>query len=83
MTSQAQAQQDLANLETDIRADTREVLNLAELLVFTAMNCGLVVTVETVPLAPLAMGHYDLKVNVRPNRATVQRLLQLQAQVHS
>ena len=47
--------------EEDVRA-------VALALVQVAQSRGVVLTVETVPERPLAMGHYDLQVNVRPAR---------------
>lgn len=41
---------------------------LAQDVVDAASNQGFVITVEQVPLYPLAMGHYQSKVSVRPAR---------------
>ncbi|XVJ69924.1 MAG: hypothetical protein HEQ39_09885 [Rhizobacter sp.] len=40
-----------------------------EELVKDAAEKGMVVTVEQVPLTPLAMGHYETRVTVRKARA--------------
>ena len=40
----------------------------AEQLVAEAQRAGLVITVEQRPLQPLAMGHYETVVSVRPAR---------------
>lgn len=40
----------------------------AQRLVLTAERLGLVLTVEQRPLQPLAMGHYENVVSVRPAR---------------
>jgi hypothetical protein len=41
-----------------------------ENVVSCALKAGVVITVETIPLKPLAMGHYELKVTTR---AAIQR----------
>lgn len=40
----------------------------AEALVAEAAKWGLVLTIEQSPLQPLAMGHYETRVSVRPAR---------------
>lgn len=40
----------------------------AAALVAEAARFGLVLTIEQVPLQPLAMGHYETRVSVRPAR---------------
>ena len=44
------------------------VLNRAATLVQFARECGVVLTIDTQPRVPLAMGHYDMVVGVRPAR---------------
>ena len=44
----------------------RQALALAEL----ALLEGFVVTIETTPLKPLALGNYDLEITVRDSHAT-------------
>lgn len=44
------------------------VLNRAVALVQFARECGMVLTIETQPCRPLAMGHFDMVVGVRPAR---------------
>lgn len=44
------------------------VLNRAVALVQFARECGMVLTIETQPCQPLAMGHFDMVVGVRPAR---------------
>lgn len=51
--------------EEDVRA-------MALALVQVAESRGVVLTVETVPLQPLAMGHHALCVQTRPSRSTQQ-----------
>lgn len=48
-------------IPADIKAE-------AEALVAKAAKWGLVLTVEQVPLQPLAMGNYETVVSVRPAR---------------
>lgn len=43
---------------------------VARALGLVAAKRGYVVTIETAPLAPLAMGRYGLDVHVRPLRST-------------
>lgn len=43
-----------------------------EALVRLAEACGVVVTVEQVPLQPLAMGHYEHRVHCRPARESAR-----------
>lgn len=43
-----------------------------EALVAMAQDCGVVVTVEQVPLQPLAMGHYAHRVHCRPARESAR-----------
>lgn len=40
----------------------------AEKLVALATECGVVLTINTQPKAPLAMGNYEMVVDVRPAR---------------
>lgn len=47
---------------------------IANDLVQTAKRCGLVVTIGLEPRQPLAMGNYDMVVDVRPARNTVHHL---------
>lgn len=47
---------------------TEIVLHRAAALVEFARECGVVLTIETQPRQPLAMGHYDMVVGVRPAR---------------
>lgn len=49
--------------------NTQEViLRRATALVELARECGFVLTIETQPREPLAMGYYDMVVGVRPAR---------------
>lgn len=50
------------------------ILRRATALVELARECGLVLTIDTRPRVPLAMGHYDMVVGVRPARNTVHHL---------
>lgn len=50
------------------------IFRRAVALVELARECGLVLTIETTPREPLAMGHYDMVVGVRPARNTVHHL---------
>jgi hypothetical protein len=43
-----------------------DIYNAAQQLVKLADSIGVVVTVEQKPLQPLAMGHYETVVSVRP-----------------
>lgn len=43
------------------------VAQAALALVALAYESGLVLTIETKPLAPLRMGNYDMTVSVRPS----------------
>lgn len=40
----------------------------ALILITEAQRCGVVVTIENKPHHPLAMGHHDMRVSVRPSR---------------
>ena len=46
----------------------REYADQIEEILWEAYGDGLIITVEQVPLAPLAMGHYDTEFTVRPMR---------------
>lgn len=46
--------------------DAAGVQRAAEALIAEAARLGLVVTIEQRPLQPLAMGHYETVVSVRP-----------------
>ena len=46
-----------------------DVEKAAQRLVQEAERLGVVLTVEQVPLKPLAMGHYETVVGVRPARS--------------
>lgn len=63
---------------TDSENMREVVLNRAVALVQFARECGMVLTIETQARQPLAMGHFDMVVGVRPARAmaapTVQHL---------
>ena len=45
-----------------------DVEKAAQRLVQEAERLGVVLTIEQVPLKPLAMGHYETVVGVRPER---------------
>lgn len=55
-----------ANLTPDMVREHIEAL--ANALVRDATNYGVVLTIETVPLHPLAMGHHRMEVHVRDAR---------------
>ena len=42
-----------------------DIAQAAARLVSLALQLGLVLTIETVPLQPLRMGNYDIKISVR------------------
>lgn len=48
--------------------DTEVIRREAEGLIANAQRLGLIVTIEQRPLRPLAMGHYETVVSVRPAR---------------
>lgn len=50
------------------RIDPTDVLAAARALIAEAQRQGLVLTIEQVPLQPLAMGHYETVAGVRPAR---------------
>lgn len=66
------AKAELEYLTMNIRQELLDLIRGAEAL-------ELVLTIETGPLWPLEMGHYDMVGSVRPARARYQRLAQLQA----
>lgn len=53
---------------TETESMREVVLNRAAALVQFARECGMVLTIETQSRQPLAMGHYDMVVGVRPAR---------------
>lgn len=53
---------------TDKQTIKANFLYLVQDLVKTALNSGVVVTVDTKPCVPLAMGNYNLEVSVRDTR---------------
>lgn len=55
---------------------TEIVLHRAAALVEFARECGVVLTIETQPRQPLAMGHYDMVVGMRPARQLAQPTVQ-------
>lgn len=57
-----------APAKADAEARLRYVASSAEYLLAQALEFGVVVTIETVPKAPLAMRNYDLRVSVREAR---------------
>ena len=48
------------------------ILGRASALVELAREFGMVLTIETKPRQPLAMGHYDMVVGLRPVRVLAQ-----------
>ncbi len=56
---------------------TEIVLTRAAALVEFARECGVVLTIETHPRQPLAMGYYDMVVGVRPARQLVPTIKHL------
>lgn len=63
-------QLDLEELQKRYRREQnrQRVIANAELMAAEAREDGFVLTIETKPRKPLAMGHYDIVVNVRPAR---------------
>jgi hypothetical protein len=53
-------------------AEKELILNRASALVELAQSMGLVLTVETQPRKPFAMGHFDMVVGVRQARKPTQ-----------
>lgn len=60
-----------ANLTPDMVRDHLEAM--AQALVADARAYGMVLTIETRPLRPLAMGHHETVVEVRPAREMAKR----------
>lgn len=52
-------------MKTGMEAALADVQHAAELLIRTAEDIGVVLTIEQVPLEPLAMGHYKTVARVR------------------
>jgi hypothetical protein len=63
----------LQDADIDLRTIRQQVYGL----MVTAEALGVVVTVESVPLRPLAMGHHTLESRVRLSRDAYQRLGEL------
>lgn len=49
--------------------------HMANELVELAKRCEVVITIDTKPRQPLAMGHYDMVVNVRVARAMAEPIV--------
>lgn len=47
---------------------------MAQMVIDHAKQSGLVVTITTAPRSPLAMGNYDMVVDVRPTRQAFQQM---------
>jgi hypothetical protein len=58
-----------AKSDAELAATIAEVHQMAGFLVQLAAECGLVLNIEQRPLQPLAMGHYETVVSVRPARS--------------
>ena len=56
--------------------ETQVILNRASALVELARDLGIVLTIETKPRQPLAMGHYDMVIAVRPARVMASQRVQ-------
>lgn len=56
----------MSNAERQLHLESIRIS--AELLVHRAAVYGVVLTIEQKPLTPLAMGHYETTVSVRPDR---------------
>lgn len=61
---------------TDSENMREVVLTRAAALVQLARECGMVLTIETQPRQPLAMGHFDMVGGVRPARAMAKPAVQ-------
>lgn len=57
-------------MPTEEQELVRDLTEQVQLAVNKALQAGYVVTVETVPDQPLAMGSYHLKVELRPGRSS-------------
>lgn len=55
------------------KSDLSGIRSLANALALLAESCGAVVTIEQRSLQPLAMGHYEHVVTVRPKRERAER----------
>lgn len=55
---------------------TEIIMTRATALVEFARECGVVLTIETQPRQPLAMGHYDMVICARPARQLAQPTVQ-------
>jgi len=54
---------------TDQEEIQRMIANAALKLAEFAFECGFTLTIETVPRKPLALGNYDLEIEVRESHA--------------
>lgn len=57
-----------AQMTPEHKATVDEAISRLKQAIQDLRQLGMVTTVETVPKLPLAMGHYGLRVSIRPDR---------------
>ena len=51
------------------------IVAMAQELVAVAQRCGFVLTIDTKPRQPLAMGNYDTVIDLRPARVMAEPIV--------